>query len=172
MKDNSNKIIYIFLAISIVLFLIVGSTLAYFSWTSGSSESTAISFTLSDNLSCSADGGGNITSSNTQLAPATCLDTEHAIRRTITVNVTNSESGSTYLSLNLKVNQMASELAASSNFKYALTTNANSCSENVLKTGTFTGATANSTFPILEDAEYQTSGSGTYYLYIWLIIFI
>ncbi len=169
MKDNSNKIIYIFLAISIVLFLIVGSTLAYFSWTSGSSESTAISFTLSDNLSCSADGGGNITSSNTQLAPATCTDSEHAIQRTITTSVTNDNGGSAYLSLSLKVNQMASELAASENFKYALTTNATSCTTGVLESGTFTGATANSTFTILEDQEYQTSpATGTYYLYIWL----
>ncbi len=169
MKDNSNKIIYIFLAISIVLFLIVGSTLAYFSWTSGSSESTAISFTVSDNLACSADGGGNITSSNVKLAPATCTDSEHAIQRTITTSVTNDNGGSAYLSLSLKVNQMASELAASENFKYALTTNATSCTTGVLESGTFTGATANSTFTILEDQEYQTSpATGTYYLYIWL----
>ena len=72
------------------------------------------------------------------------------------------------MSLSLKVNSMASELAASENFKYALTTSPSSCTTGVLESGTFTGATTNSTFTILEDQEYQTSpGSGTYYLYIW-----
>ena len=169
MENNNNKIIYIFLAIAVVMFLTVGGTLAYLTWSSNTTQQTAVSFTTTAGLSCSADGGGNITSSNTQLAPATCTDTEHAIQRTITTSVTNSNAGSAYLSLNLKVNSMASELAASENFKYALTTNANSCTTGVLKTGTFTGATTNSTFTILEDQEYQTSpGSGTYYLYIWL----
>ena len=169
MNNNNNKIIYIFLAIAITLFLIVGGTLAYWSWQSAAAQNTAISFTLTPGLSCSADGGGNITSSDVKLAPATCTDSEHAIQRTITTSVTNDNGGSAYMSLSLKVNSMASELAASENFKYALTTNATSCTTGVLESGTFTGATTNSTFTILEDQEYQTSpGSGTYYLYIWL----
>ena len=169
MDNNSNKIIYIFLAIAVTMFLIVGGTLAYWSWQSAAAQNTAISFTLTSGLSCSADGGGNITSSDVKLAPAKCTDTEHAIQRTITTNVTNSNEGSAYMSLSLKVNSMASELAASQNFKYALTTNPTSCTTDVKETGTFTGATANSTFTILDGDEYQTSpGTGTYYLYIWL----
>ena len=154
MKDNSNnKIIYIFLAIAITLFLIVGGTLAYWSWQSAAAQNTAISFTLTPGLSCSADGGGNITSSDVKLAPATCTDSEHAIQRTITTSVTNDNGGSAYMSLSLKVNSMASELAASENFKYALTTNATSCTTGVLESGTFTGAIANSTlFFINRDA--------------------
>ena len=166
---NENKSIYIFLAIAVVMFLTVGGTLAYFTWVTNASQKTQVSFTTTAGLSCSADGGGNITSSDVKLAPATCTDTEHAIQRTISTSITNSNAGSAYLSLNLKVNQMAPELAASENFKYALTTNPSSCTTGVLKTGAFTGATTNSTFTILEDQEYQASpGTGTYYLYIWL----
>ena len=169
MENNNNKAIYIFLAIAVVMFLTVGGTLAYLTWVTNSSQQTAVSFTTTAGLSCSADGGGNITSSDVKLAPATCTDSEHAIQRTITTNVTNSNEGSAYMSLSLKVNQMASELAASENFKYALTSNPSSCTTGVLKTGTFTGATENSTFTILEDEEYSSSpGTGTYYLYIWL----
>ena len=169
MDNNSNKIIYIFLAIAVTMFLIVGGTLAYWSWQSAAAQNTAISFTLTSGLSCSADGGGNITSSDVKLAPAKCTDTEHAIQRTITTSVTNSNEGSAYMSLSLKVNSMASELAASQNFKYALTTNPTSCTTDVKETGAFTGATANSTFTILDGDEYPTSpGTGTYYLYIWL----
>ena len=169
MDNNSNKIIYIFLAIAVTMFLIVGGTLAYWSWQSAAAQNTAISFTLTSGLSCSADGGGNITSSDVKLAPAKCTDTEHAIQRTITTNVTNSNEGSAYMSLSLKVNSMASELAASQNFKYALTTNPSSCTTDVKETGTFTGAIANSSFTILDGDEYPTSpGTGTYYLYIWL----
>ena len=137
---NENKAIYIFLAIAVVMFLTVGGTLAYFTWVTNASQKTQVSFTTTAGLSCSADGGGNITSSDVKLAPATCTDTEHAIQRTITTSVTNSNEGSAYMSLSLKVNQMASELAASENFKYALTTNATSCTTGVLESGTFTGA--------------------------------
>ena len=167
--NNNNKIIYIFLAIAVVMFLTVGGTLAYLTWSSNTTQRTAVSFTTTAGLSCSADGGGNITSSDTQLAPATCLDTEHAIQRTITTSLTNSNQGSAYMSLSLKVNSMASELAASENFKYALTTSPTSCTTGVKKAGTFTGATTNSTYTILDGEEFATSpGSGTYYLYIWL----
>ena len=86
MENNNNKIIYIFLAIAVVMFLTVGGTLAYLTWSSNTTQQTAVSFTTTAGLSCSADGGGNITSSNTQLAPATCTDTEHAIQRTITTS--------------------------------------------------------------------------------------
>ena len=166
---NENKAIYIFLAIAIVMFLTVGATYAYWQWTTNSAQQTAISFTATSGISCSANGGGNITSSDVKLAPTSCTDPEYAIQRTITTSVTNNNQGSVYLSLNLKVNSMASELAASENFKYALTTSPSSCTTGVIKTGTFTGATTNSTFTILEDQEYQTSpGTGTYYLYIWL----
>ena len=166
---NENKAIYIFLAIAIVMFLTVGATYAYWQWATNSAQQTAISFTATSGISCSANGGGNITSSDVKLAPTSCTDPEYAIQRTITTSVTNNNQGSVYLSLNLKVNSMASELAASENFKYALTTSPSSCTTGVIKTGTFTGATTNSTFTILEDQEYQTSpGTGTYYLYIWL----
>ena len=169
MDNNSNKIIYIFLAIAVTMFLIVGGTLAYWNWQSAAAQNTAISFTLTSGLSCSADGGGSITSNDVKLAPAKCTDTEHAIQRTITTSVTNSNEGSAYMSLSLKVNSMASELAASQNFKYALTTNPSSCTTDVKETGTFTGAIANSSFTILDGDEYPTSpGTGTYYLYIWL----
>ena len=169
MDNNSNKIIYVFLAIAVTMFLIVGGTLAYWSWQSAAAQNTAISFTVTSDLTCSADGGGNITSSDVKLAPAKCTDTEHAIQRTITTSVTNSNEGSAYMSLSLKVNSMASELAASQNFKYALTTNPTSCTTDVKETGTFTGAIANSSFTILDGDEYPTSpGTGTYYLYIWL----
>ena len=166
---NENKAIYIFLAIAIVMFLTVGATYAYWQWATNSAQQTAISFTATSGISCSANGGGNITSSDVKLAPTSCTDPEYAIQRTITTSVTNNNQGSVYLSLNLKVNSMASELAASENFKYALTTSPSSCTTDVIKAGTFTGATTNSTFTILEDQEYQTSpGTGTYYLYIWL----
>ncbi len=167
---NNEKKIILILIILASLFTILGGTLAYWNWQSAAGEGTVISFTLSGSgFTCSADGGGNITSNDVTLAPAPCTDPNLAIKRLVTVNVNNTSGQTVYLNMDLKVNSISTNLAASQNFKYAITTNANSCTTGVINEGTLNGAAANSTFPLLVNKQYQTTNNNDpYYLYIWL----
>ncbi len=166
--NKNSKLLIIFIVVGILL-VILGSSFAYWQWATNSSQSTAVTFTVTSNFSCSADGGGDITSNDKVLVPTTCTDTAHAIQRPVVVNVNTTGSLPVYLNMGIKVNSIGANLAASQNFKYALTTSSNSCTNNVIASGSFNGAEANSVFNLLEDKEYQTSNNNDqYYLYIWL----
>ena len=160
----------IFVIIAVVTILVIGSTFAYFTWVSNASQKTTVSFTSGAGFSCSANGGGNITSNDIYLAPTTCTDATRAIKRTITVGPTITQSDSDiYLNMWLKVNSIGSGLSASNNFKYALTTDGTSCtSGTVVAQGNFNGAAANDQIPLLEDKAYSSTTTDTYYLWIWL----
>ncbi len=166
---EKNYKLLIFFIVAGILLAVIGSTFAYWRWSTNSAQNTAVTFTVSSDFSCSADGGGNITSSDKILAPATCTDTTYAIRRTVVVDVTKNGGQDVYLDLKLKVNSIAAELSASENFKYALTTSSSSCTSNVIATGTFNGTTANSEKSLLNNKQYAaTNHADTYYLWIWL----
>ena len=83
---NHKKVITIFIILGII-FTVLGGTLAYWSWSSQSNQSTAVTFTVTAGMSCSADGGGNITN-EVRLAPAKCTDTNYALIRPVTVSTT------------------------------------------------------------------------------------
>ena len=166
--DNRKKILLTFVAILAITSLIIGGTYAYILWSSNENQSTEVTFTVDAGFTCGADAGGHITSSDRMLAPTDCTDSQYAIQRTITTNVTNSRSSSVYMDLWLDINNISSALSASNNFKYALTTQANNCTSNVIESGTFTGLTNGDKVALLEGDEYASSSSNTYYLYIWL----
>ena len=170
MDNNSNKIIYIFLAIAVTMFLIVGGTLAYWSWQSAAAQNTAISFTVTSDLACSADGGGSITSNDVKLAPAKCTDTEHAIQRTITTNTTTPLSDEIInMDLWLDINNIDTNLRNSDNFKYAVTTSPDSCTSGVVTAGdAFKNKISSNKAYLFNNKEYIGSQNKTYYLWIWL----
>ena len=67
MKENTKNIFKIGLLILIIVFFIVGSTLAYYSWKTTNAQKTSVTFTTEKGFSCSADVdisiGTNVTSS-------------------------------------------------------------------------------------------------------------
>ena len=178
MKDN-RKIIQV-LTILTIIFTVMGGSLAYWNWTTNTSQSTKVVFKTGADFSCSADGGGNITSSNAQLVPTTCTDSEFAaanpdaiprvIKREVTSYIEIDKSGiNVKLNLWLKVNSLDPALAASDNLRYILTTSSSSCSEGtILSSGNFKGLEQNDTVDILNNKVYSATTTDKYYLYIWL----
>ena len=167
MKDK-NKLIITIVVITLAAIVIVGATYAYWSWTTATNEQTNVTFTVSSGFSCGADGGGSMTSQQKILAPTSCTNPNYAFQKTITTNVTNGRSGSVYMDLYLKVNQIGTGLTNSQNFKYALTRQANDCTSNIVSQGTFNGVTDNGKVYLFRGSEYPTTDSDTYYLYVWL----
>ena len=160
------KYIAISLIIFTIIFMLIGSTFAIWSWNTTSAQTTNVTFKVTPTFSCSADGGGSITSSQAPLVPTDCTNSTYAIKRKITVNTTVSDDP-VALELWLKVNSIGTGLSNSQNFKYALTTSSNSCTTGVVSSGNFIGTKANSKVVIL-DNEYSATTTEPYYLYIWL----
>ena len=159
----------IILSAFVLIFMIIGGTLAYWNWQSSSEQNTAVTFTVASGFSCSADGGGSITSNDKVLAPAACTNTTYAIKRTITVSPTITQPNKTiYLDMWLKVNSIGSGLAASQNFKYALTTSSSNCTTDVVTQGNFWLAETNTKRMLLQDKRYTSTTTETYYLWVWL----
>ena len=150
--------------------LIVGITLAYWSWASTVEQKTMITFTVASGFTCSADGGGDITSNDVSLAPAACTNSMYAIQREVKVNTTQDAGTTIYLDMWLHVNSISANLTGTSNFKYALTTSSEGCTAGtVVSSGNFSGVAQNDDIKILSSKEYQsTTSNDTYYLYIWL----
>ena len=169
MIDMFNKKIYLILGIIFGIAIISGSTYAWLTWSTSSSQQTTVVFTATASYQCAADGGGNITSNNVKLIPTTCNNSEHAIKRTIKLMPTLFEEDTTVsLDLWLDVKSIGQYLSSSENFKYVLTTNANSCTSNIVNSGSFKGKTANSKVQLLNGKVYNSTTTDTYYLYIWL----
>ena len=172
--ENKKTIIITVVGVLAAVLMTVGSTYAYLKWTTNSAQNTIVNFIVNPDFSCSADGGGNITDADVQLMPAACTNTTdngtHVIKRTVVVSRVISQSGLTiYLDMWLKVNSIGSGLAASNNFKYALTTNSNSCtSGTVVAQGNFNGAQAGDEILLINSKSYSATGDEQYYLWIWL----
>ena len=160
--NNNKYLIPSLIAIGIIM-VVIGSTFAYWNWSSTNAQKTNITFTTGANFSCSADGGGNITNTN-YFVPTDCTNSTYAIKRTITTSITNSGSNPVYLDMWLNINSIGSGLSNSNNFKYALTTSSSSCTTGVVSQGNFNGKVANDKIQLLDDV----SSAGTYYLYVWL----
>ena len=165
--NRGNKAIII-LSILTVIFTIMGGTLAYWNWQSSTEQNTEVTFTVTAGFSCSADGGGNISPGDISLAPAACTNENYAVKRTVTVKPTINIDGDVYMDLWLKVNSIGSGLAASQNFKYALTTSSSNCTTGVVAQGNFNGATTNTQKTLLHNKAYSQTTTETYYLWIWL----
>jgi len=168
MKKNEYNKWYLVLAVFAIIFTFFGGSLAYWQWTTNTSERTSIALTVTEDFRCDADGGGDITSGEKYLVPTDCTNTDYAIQRTIIVAPKVFTNGLNIdFQLQLKINSIDSGLRNSKNFKYALTTNPNSCTSGVVESGTFYGLTANKTVDIFKNI-YTSTLTEQYYLYIWL----
>ena len=168
MKDK-NKLIITIVAITLAAIVIVGATYAYWSWTTGANDQTNVTVRVTSDFSCGADGGGSITSQQKILAPTTCMNETYAFQRPIVVKPTINASGKTiYMDLNLKVNSIGEYLSQSQYFKYALTTDSESCTNGVVASGSFQGAATNTEIRLLHNKSYSSTTNDPYYLYIWL----
>ena len=137
-----------------ILVAIVGATFAYWSWTSTEQQRTMITFTVGSGFSCSADGGGNITSSDVKLAPAACTNSMYAIQREVKVSTTQEAGKTIYLDMWLHIDSISANLTGTNNFKYALTTSSSGCTAGtVISSGNFSGVVANDDIKILNSKE-------------------
>lgn len=162
--------------IIIIIFLIfvslVGGTFAYWGWTTNESQRTNIVVEVPDVCRINVDGGGSINSSSISMVPATCTNTNHAIIKEINMKVMFPGSDlPTNVKLWLEVDEIAEELSATSNFKYALTSSSTDCVTNAVVTGSFSGVGVGDVINLFEQDYSGNLGetvSDKYYLYIWL----
>ena len=169
MKNNEYKKWYLVIAVFAVIYIFFGGSLAYWQWTTNTSERTSVALTVTEEFRCDADGGGNISSGEKYLVPTDCMNSEYAIQRTITVNPTLfSNNTNVSMDLWLNVNNIGTGLKNSENLMYSLTTDAASCTNKLVTYGSFNGKENGSKIELLNDKLYSSTYSDTYYLYIWL----
>jgi len=151
----------IILVIVFLILLMSGGTYAYWVYRENISN---IGIRPGVPFNCSADGG--VEESTVALAPAECTHSRFAIQKEIKItHEIFSSDTSVYFDMVLNINQIGPGLAASSNFKYVLTTSPGSCTENVVTRGTFTNKTNGSKITLLDNVPATID---TYYLYIWI----
>lgn len=167
-KNDSKRVIIILIVYALILGCIASGTLAYLNWENSDDQRTIVEFTLRKDFSCFATVSGSIEPSNVLLAPTTCTNSTHAIKRQIDLTAELYGELDVYMDLWLEINSIDSELAATSNFKYALTTNANSCTTGVVTSGTFNGLSAGDTIDFFVQRQYTQTTTDIYYLYVWL----
>lgn len=167
-KKIGKKRVLSLLVICVLILGLLGGTFAYWNWQTSEAQKTEVAFTLESDFSCAADVGGSIEPGNVPLAPTTCTDTKHAIKRQLIVKPTIFGNVGVYMDLWLDVNSLASELSASQNFRYALTTSDTSCTEGLVSEGTFNGLTTGDKVQMISQKNYSQTLEDTYYLYIWL----
>ena len=167
---KEKRIITVLMILTIV-FTIMGGTFAYWSWRTTDAEKTNITFTITSDFSCSADGGGDITSGSINLVPTVVSSTTtgNYIKREIKVTPTINTTGKTvYMDLWLDVKTLGSGLSGTDYFKYSFTTESSSPEDGVVYSGNFRGLVNNNRVRLLLDKEYTSSMTDTYYLWIWL----
>ena len=139
MFNNEYKKWYLVLGIFSIIAMFFGGSLAYWQWTTNTAERTSITLTVTEEFRCDADGGGDISSEEKYLVPTDCTNSDCAIQRTITVSPTIYGEYSITMDLWLDIKSISTGLKNSKNFKYALTTEADSCTSGVVKSGNFKG---------------------------------
>ena len=159
------KKLYITLGILSIIFLSIGGTFAYLTT---SAVATNITQIKSGNLTMTIDGGGNV---NTSFMPAKCTS-EYAIKKKIVATSTNTSGGKVSFSIGMNIATLSDSLKRES-MRYTLTTNASSCTQDIISSGSFKNKTVgNDVWLIKNDYDNITKSgnnySKTYYLYIWL----
>ena len=160
-----NKKLYITLFALSIIFLGIGGTFAYLTT---SATATNITQVKAGNLTMTIDGGGN---SNVTLFPSKCTS-DYAIKKTIKASAKNTSGGKVSFSIGMNVAVLSDSLKRTT-MKYALSTNATSCTDGLIANGNFKDATQGSDIWIVKnDYDNITQSSNTYtktyYLYIWL----
>ena len=180
MEEKKKLIIAIITVIAIII-VVVGATYAYWSWTANNAERTPVNLTVgnsAESLSASIDGG---TVTISDLAPASsCLNTNYASKSTVVLTYTNQSDTPATVTGNLTVTAFSAPNGTPgattdlSHLHYALTTNSNSCTANLITSGTFVnkGSVGSRLFvnqPLQTNIPVNTTnGSKTMYLYVWL----
>ena len=159
------KRLFIILTIISIVFLSIGGTFAYLTT---SAVATNITQIKSGNLTMTIDGGGN---SNTSFMPAKCTS-EYAIKKKIVATSTNTSGGKVSFSIGMNIATLSDSLKRES-MRYTLTTNASSCTEGIISSGSFKNKTVGSDVWLIKNDYDNITKSGnnytkTYYLYIWL----
>lgn len=148
-----NKKIYIVLFVLFVLFIFsifLGVTFSFWQWES--TENTTVVFNVKSGESCAlVDGGGNITSSEIVLAPASCTNSKFVIKREIDIIPMITEGNATILNLWLDIDNLGTGLSDSQNFKYVLTTSDSSCTEGIISSDNFNGKSVGDTVPLFNE---------------------
>ena len=168
--DKNKRIITVLMILTIV-FTIMGGTFAYWSWRTTEAQKTNITFSITSDFSCAADGGGNITSSDVNLVPTVVNDktTANYIKREVKVTPTINTTGKTvYMDLWLDIKKLDSGLSNSVNFKYSFTTSSTSNTEGVVSSGNFNSKVKDDKINLLSSKSYNANTTDTYYLWIWL----
>jgi len=168
MKKKEYNKWYLVLVIFAVIFMFFGGTLAYFRWTTNTEQRTNIILTVEPTFMCEADGGGDLTSEDISLVPTDCTNQEYAIQREIKVSPTIYGETSITMDLWLDIKSIGSGLRNSNNFKYALTTDPNSCTNGLVKSGNFKDKNVNDKVELFSYMGYNQTTTDTYYLYVWL----
>ena len=161
----NSKRLYITLFIISIIFLGIGGTFAYLTTTVTATNITQIK---SGNLTMTIDGGG---STNVSLMPAKCTS-EYAIKKKIVATSTNTSGGKVSFSIGMNIATLSDSLKRES-MRYTLTTNASSCTQDILSSGSFKNKTVGNDVWLIKNDYDNITKSGnnytkTYYLYIWL----
>ena len=80
MKNIKNWKVTLIIALWSIILILIGGVYAYWSWQSTNEQNTSVTFTVNGAFACSGDAGGNITSDDVILRPATCTDTSASIQ--------------------------------------------------------------------------------------------
>ena len=160
-----SKKVYITLGILSIVFLSIGGTFAYLTT---SMVATNITQIKSGNLTMTVDGGG---STNVSLMPAKCTS-EYAIKKKIVATSTNTSGGKVSFSIGMNIATLSDSLKRES-MRYTLTTNASSCTQDIVSSGSFKNKTVGNDVWLIKNDYDNITRTGntftkTYYLYIWL----
>ena len=159
------KRLFIILTIISIIFLSLGGTFAYYTT---SAVATNITQIRAGNLTMTIDGGGD---TNTSFMPSKCTS-EYAIKKKIVATSNNTSGGKVSFSIGMNIATLSDSLKRES-MRYTLTTNASSCTEDIVSSGSFKNKTVGNDVWLIKNDYDNITKSGnnytkTYYLYIWL----
>ena len=153
----------LFITLTILSIVILGieGTLAYYTT---SATATNITQIKSGNLTMTIDGGGN---TNTSFMPAKCTN-EYAIKKKIVATSTNTSGGKVSFSIGMNIATLSDSLKRES-MRYTLTTNASSCTEGIISSGSFKNKTVGCDVWLIKNDYDNITKTGdnytkTYYL--------
>ncbi len=159
------KKLYIALGILLIIFLSIGGTFAYYTT---SATATNITQIKSGNLTMTIDGGGN---SNTSFMPSKCTS-EYAIKKIIKASAVNTSGGKVSFSIGMNIATLSDNLKRET-MRYVLSTNASSCTEGIVASGSFKNKTVGEDVWLIKNdydniSQSSSTYTKTYHLYIWL----
>ena len=167
MRDK-NKRIVLLLTLFTIIFTMLGGSFAYFRWSSSQEDNTEVTFTITENFSCSGATGGVISSSEIMLAPTECTNTDRTLRREVSLFTTSKfETTDIFYDLWLDVVDIGEGLSKSDNLMYVLS-ETDSCTGEAIASGNFKNITNKQKVNLFNDMIFTGTTSKTYYLFIWL----